>query len=176
MWAKAAPPVLADTSAGSATFRRCDRRRHPRGDEEVQTHLLRAFFTTQGAEQGTGLPMDRPVDRLWHHPAKWRPILVKTARARARHLKIFLPRADPPIASLAAEAENVPADSRRTRTISGWRSEENCGRSWPSYFAAWATPVLEADGGGQALRFVNRQNAPIHLVVTDIVMPGHIRD
>ncbi|HEY2033823.1 MAG TPA: ATP-binding protein [Rhizomicrobium sp.] len=126
------------------------------------------FFTTKPVGQGTGLGL-ATVYGIVKQTGGY--ITVDSELNKGTTFSIFLPRfkGEMPVAA----PENAPA-----RDITGQDTvllveDEEAVRS----FAARALrvrgyKVLEAPGGEEALELVRNHPAPIHLLITDVVMPN----
>ena len=137
-------------------------------DEEVQAHLFEPFFTTKEKGKGTGLGLATIygiVKQSGGHIGVYSEPGVGTT------FKVYLPwvdrEADVPqhiqgLVDLPRGAETVLVveDDEAVQTMSS-RILQQCG-----YI------VLEADHPETALLVATSYKAPIHLLVTDVVMPG----
>jgi two-component system, cell cycle sensor histidine kinase and response regulator CckA len=129
------------------------------------------FFTTKPVGQGTGLGL-ATVYGIVKQTGGY--ITVDSEVGRGTTFRIFLPRhrADPNTVTVEAERAAGPRDVTGQDTILLVEDEEAV-RS----FAARALKlrgysVIEASGGEEALEIVKSAKAPIHLLITDVVMPN----
>jgi PAS domain S-box-containing protein len=129
------------------------------------------FFTTKPVGQGTGLGL-ATVYGIVKQTGGF--ITVDSEIGKGTTFRIFLPRHRiDESAPLAAEAERAgPRDVTGQDTILLVEDEEAV-RS----FAARALKlrgysVIEAAGGEEALEIVQNAESPIHLLITDVVMPN----
>jgi two-component system, cell cycle sensor histidine kinase and response regulator CckA len=128
------------------------------------------FFTTKPVGQGTGLGLATVYGIVKQSNGF---ITVDSEVGRGTTFRIFLPRYRSEEHPVAAEPERAtPRDVTGQDTILLVEDEEAV-RS----FAARALRmrgynVLEASGGEEALEIVRAAQAPIHLLVTDVVMPN----
>jgi two-component system, cell cycle sensor histidine kinase and response regulator CckA len=138
--------------------------------KEVQSKIFDPFFTTKPVGQGTGLGL-ATVYGIVKQSGGF--ITVDSDVGRGTVFKIYLPRqrvdANAPMEILAQPA---PRDVTGQDTILLVEDEEAV-RS----FAARALRmrgynVLEASGGEEALEIVKSGATPIHLLITDVVMPN----
>jgi two-component system cell cycle sensor histidine kinase/response regulator CckA len=138
--------------------------------KEIQSKIFDPFFTTKPVGQGTGLGL-ATVYGIVKQSGGF--ITVDSEVSRGTSFKIYLPRhralAGQPQAEAAAP---TPRDVTGQDTILLVEDEEAV-RS----FAARALRmrgyhVLEAGGGEEALEIVQKDEAEIHLLITDVVMPN----
>ena len=140
---------------------------------EVQERMFEPFFTTRGdrpGTQGTGLGLStvaRIVAELGGH------IQVKSAVGEGTTVTIFLPRvanlvASPPASETSARAVAAP-NSRRVLVVEDEPSVRSLVANVLLGAHYW---VSVARDGGEALRLIEAEGAPFHLIVTDLAMPG----
>jgi PAS domain S-box-containing protein len=129
------------------------------------------FFTTKPVGQGTGLGL-ATVYGIVKQTGGF--IDVKSEVGKGTTFQIYLPRhrADENAPAMAEAAQAGPRDVTGQDTIMLVEDEEAV-RS----FAARALRmrgynVIEASGGEEALEKMKRETAPIHLLITDVVMPN----
>jgi two-component system, cell cycle sensor histidine kinase and response regulator CckA len=137
-------------------------------DEATQAHLFEPFFTTKEVGKGTGLGL-ATVYGIVKQSGGY--IWVYSEPGRGTTVKVYLPRV-PGAAEPAAPPPQPPAlrgghetvllveDAPPVRTLAR-RSLEACGYA-----------VLEAPDGPSAVSLSAAHAGTIHLLVTDVVMPG----
>lgn len=136
-------------------------------DQEIQSHLFEPFFTTKDVGEGTGLGLATVYGIIRQNGGL---INVYSEPGRGSTFKIYLPR--------AGELEKAPAEAAEKRS---WRGDEtvllvedeaqilNLGRR---ILQQQGYTVLAARLPEEALKLARQYAAPIHLLVTDVVMPG----
>ncbi len=134
---------------------------------EVQAHLFEPFFTTKPAGKGTGLGLATVYGLVTQNGGR---IHVETAPGKGTAFEISFPRCSQPVlrqrearatgAFVGAETVLVVEDDPLVRGITS-RALRGAGYR-----------VLVARDGQEALRLVEQADGPVHLVVTDVVMPG----
>jgi two-component system cell cycle sensor histidine kinase/response regulator CckA len=138
--------------------------------KEIQSKIFDPFFTTKPVGQGTGLGL-ATVYGIVKQSGGF--ITVESEVGRGTSFKIYLPRHRALAGQAPAEAAApTPRDVTGQDTILLVEDEEAV-RS----FAARALRmrgyhVLEAGGGEEALEIVRKDEADIHLLITDVVMPN----
>ena len=141
-------------------------------DEHVKAHLFEPFFTTKDLHKGTGLGLATVygiVQQTGGH------IRVESTPGQGSTFRIYLPRraaeapAPPPVEEPAAPAS-------RRETVLLVEDEDSVRTMARQILLHHCYTVLEARDGSEALRVSARWPEPIHLMLTDVVMPqtsGH---
>jgi signal transduction histidine kinase len=138
-------------------------------DKQTQAHIFEPFFTTKDAGKGTGLGLATVYGIVKERQGD---VWVYSELRRGTTFKIYLPRVEEageqaaggPVAQTAApmgsETILVVEDNAMLRGV----ARETLGSA--------GYEVLEAADAKEALDVFARHKRPIHLLVTDIVMPG----
>ena len=135
---------------------------------EVQAHIFEPFFTTKGPEKGTGLGLATVYGIIKQSGGN---IWVYSEPGKGATFKVYLPRVDegapgtllvdpPDPPTRAHETVLLVEDDDRVREVVA-RALRDTGYT-----------VLEARSGALALVHADARKEPIHLVITDLVMPG----
>ena len=149
-------------------------------DEETRSHLFEPFFTTKEQGKGTGLGLSTVYGTVKQSGGH---ISVESEPGHGSTFRVYLPRvAAPVIAPEPRRAADAPAAARRV--ASGERLPAGRGETILLVEDAQRVravvreilemsgyAVLEAHHGAEALELSNRHAGPIHLLVTDVVMP-----
>ncbi|QEL16828.1 PAS domain S-box protein [Limnoglobus roseus] len=135
---------------------------------DVQERIFEPFFTTKDPGKGTGLGLATVfgiVKQSGGHVAVYSEVGVGTS------FKVYLPRVEPRSDVREAPTRIVPPP-RGTETI--LLAEDEAGvRGLTSYIlAGCGYTVFEAADGTAAVQIADGHRGPIHLLVTDVVMPG----
>jgi PAS domain S-box-containing protein len=134
---------------------------------EVRAHLFEPFFTTKPAGAGTGLGL-ATVYGIVQQTGGF--ILVDSEPSKGTAVHVYLPIAEGPVPAPPASTATLPEhpggetvllveDDEMVRTITSLFLEESGYR------------VLSAASGPAALKLIAGADGPIHLLLTDVVMP-----
>ncbi len=135
--------------------------------KEVLEHLFEPFFTTKELGKGTGLGLATVYGIVRQNEGF---INVYSEPGRGTSFKIYLPRhANGPEAG--AEAEQSKAPPRGTETVLLVEDEKMILKLGTSILGFLGYQVLAAPTPGEALALAARHQGPIHLLITDVVMP-----
>ncbi len=136
-------------------------------DPEVQSHIFEPFFTTKDKDKGTGLGL-ATVYGIVKQSGGY--IWVYSEPGRGTTFKIYLPQVQE--APEALEVENISRSRvQGTETVLVVEDEESVRSLVRGILQAQGYTVLEARRGDEALEISARHKGPIHLVLTDVVMP-----
>jgi two-component system, cell cycle sensor histidine kinase and response regulator CckA len=139
-------------------------------DADTQLHIFEPFFTTKGLK-GTGLGLSTVYGIIQQSGGH---IQVSSEPGQGTTFKIYLPR----VGSTAQQAggpEPVvisakPKDALGTiLLVEDESSLRNLSRQ---YLENQGYTVLEASDGAAAIAISNTHSGPIHLLLTDVIMPG----
>ncbi len=137
-------------------------------DPETQTHIFEPFFTTKGIGKGTGLGMSTVYGIVKQNAGF---IQVDSKKGRGTTFEIYLPVAEGGTTSEAKKRpfHEVSSGSERVLVVEDDHSLRKLVRN---VLEKYGYQVLEAPNGEEALKVVAKNERPIHLLVTDVVMPG----
>jgi PAS domain S-box-containing protein len=138
---------------------------------ETAAHIFEPFFTTKEQGKGTGLGLSTVygiVEQSRGH------ISVRSELGAGTTFTIHLPRVDEPVEPGPGAAEREPAPRRRTtaRTVLVVDDEPEVRELAAEILRRVGYIVLEAGDGAAALEVAGGHEGEIHLLVTDMVMPG----
>ena len=135
---------------------------------EVKARAFEPFFTTKEAGKGTGLGLATVhgiVKQSGGH------IFVYSEAGQGTTFKIYFPRADEAGATEETAAVE-PAIPRGSETVLLVEDEGTLRELIRECLESSGYAVVEARHGAEALTLCERHPDPIHLLMTDVVMPG----
>jgi PAS domain S-box-containing protein len=139
-------------------------------DSETQTHIFEPFFTTKGP-RGTGLGLSMVYGIIKQSGGF---IWVDSAEGKGTRFEILFPRAN--TAAELRYVETYPVDSlssrRERETILLVEDEGNLRYLARQFLEQQGYVILEAAEGDSALQLSSSHKGPIHLLLTDVIMPG----
>lgn len=139
-------------------------------DENTKAHIFEPFFTTKGEGKGTGLGLATVYGAVKQSNGF---VLVESEPGRGARFEIYLPRVEEPIDLIFAPKTILTAPAR-TETVLIAEDEDSV-REMASEFARSAGyQVLAAHDGLEALAMAQAAKHPVHILLTDVVIP-HIR-
>ncbi|HWQ15669.1 MAG TPA: response regulator [Roseiflexaceae bacterium] len=136
-------------------------------DAETRAQIFEPFFTTKERGKGTGLGLSTVYGIVKQSGGD---IEVESEPGQGTTFRIYLPRVDEPAAAAAQERPAVPPHG--TETILLVEDEEGVRTLLQKLLERSGYTVLAAPRGEVALEIAARHAGPIHLVITDVVMPG----
>ena len=136
-------------------------------DEETQRHVFEPFFTTKELGKGTGLGLSTVYGIVKQSEGY---IAVESAPGQGATFRIYLPRVDQP----AAEGDANESGTRRVgfETILLVEDEEVVRQLANRILVTSGYKVLLASRGDEAEKICIEYDGVIHLLITDLVMPG----
>jgi PAS domain S-box-containing protein len=138
-------------------------------DAELQSHIFEPFFSTKGPK-GTGLGLSTVYGIIKQSGGY---IWVDSEPGKGTTFKVYLPRVDEAAQSTLPEAALSPQKTvRGHETILVVEDEDTVLRLAREYLQMQGYNLLEAADGEAALQLSAAHKGPIHLLLTDIIMPG----
>jgi PAS domain S-box-containing protein len=134
---------------------------------EVRDRIFEPFFTTKEKGKGTGLGLSTVYGIVKQSGGT---ISVETAPGRGAAFRVLLPAVEgaPAVAAIPSAAPKAAAGSE---TILLAEDEEGVRRFIADVLRGNGYTVLEAGNGREALEVAGRHSGPIHLLLSDVVMP-----
>ncbi len=136
-------------------------------DAATRAHLFEPFFTTKELGKGTGLGLATVFGIVKQNRGQ---INVYSEPGRGTTFKLYLPRAESP--APAAEPARTRRSPGGTETLLLVEDEEQILALGQRILQRLGYTVLAARNPEEALRLIEHYGAPIHLLITDVVMPG----
>lgn len=137
-------------------------------DPETQARIFDPFFTTKELGKGTGLGLATVYGIIKQSDGY---IWVYSEIGKGTVFKIYLPRVERP-APRTALPDPDRAPQRGTETILLAEDSESIREMAREYLESLGYTVIEACSGTEALQRSNDFEGTIHLLLTDVVMPG----
>ena len=136
-------------------------------DGLIKAHLFEPFFTTKGPGKGTGLGLATVYGIVTQSGGA---IRVESEPGQGATFTIDLPRVDAP-ADLPADPRIPSAAPHGSETVLLVEDELEVRGLARDILQQQGYTVLESADGDEALRVAREHVGPIHLLVTDVVMP-----
>ncbi len=135
--------------------------------EEVKARIFEPFFTTKEKGRGTGLGLSTVFGIVKQNGGS---IQVYSEVGAGTSFKVYLPRVEEAATSRKSHVSLSPAP-RGSETVLLVEDEDAVRALARIVLTNCGYTVLEASHGGEALRAAERHPGPIHLLVSDVVMP-----
>jgi signal transduction histidine kinase/ActR/RegA family two-component response regulator len=136
--------------------------------EETRQRLFEPFYTTKAPGKGTGLGLSTVYGIVKQSGGD---IWVDSREGQGAKFTILLPQVDDAAEPAAAPREGSAAARAGTETVLVVEDEPSVRRLLKHILAKQGYRVLEAADGVEAVEVYRGHYAPIHLLLTDMVMP-----
>ncbi len=134
---------------------------------DVQSHIFEPFFTTKEKGKGTGLGLSTVYGIVNQHGGH---LWLYSEPGHGTIFKIYLPAVDAP-----SDQRTFPPDTgeerRGTETVLLVEDQETVRKLVGSILTEYGYDVLPAPNAREAVRIANAHPTPIHLLLTDVIMP-----
>ena len=137
-------------------------------DAKTQARIFEPFFTTKELGKGTGLGLATVYGVVKQSEGH---IWVYSELGKGTTFKIYFPRIDEPSPSLEIDQGKIEI-SRGSETILLVEDAESLRQLTCALLKKNGYTVLAAENGKAAIWLAERQDRLIHLLLTDVVMPG----
>ena len=137
--------------------------------DEVKRHIFEPFFTTKETGKGTGLGLATVYGAVAQNRGF---VQVESEPGRGTRFRIFLPSVeDERGEGLSGSAGPEPVTAG-TETILLVEDEEPVRRLASRVLRRAGYRVIACGDGWEAIAAARRESGPIHLILSDVVMPG----
>jgi PAS domain S-box-containing protein len=138
-------------------------------DAQTKLRIFEPFFTTKEKGKGTGLGLSTVFGIVKQSGGY---VTVDSEVNRGTEFRVFLPGVAE--VAQATKVEEAPRDSTGTgaETVLVVEDDGKIRTMIKRILQSKSYKVIEAENGEQALAVLNRRKEAIHLMVTDILMPG----
>jgi two-component system cell cycle sensor histidine kinase/response regulator CckA len=137
-------------------------------DKETQSHLFEPFFTTKEKGKGSGLGLSTAYGIVKQSGGN---IWAYSELGRGTTFKIYMPRVEKATKRYKPKASAATVAPGGTETILLVEDEDSVRAMVSKVLQSKGYTVLQASHGQEALQISDGHQGPIHLMVTDVVMP-----
>lgn len=135
-------------------------------DADTQSHIFEPFFTTKEQGKGTGLGLSTVFGIVKQSGGR---ISVQSEVGQGTTFSIHLPCVEEGIQTEEPAPSSVAVAG--TETILIVEDEEAVRKSAAEFLTENGYKVLQAAEGSEALKIAEQYSHPIHLLLTDVIMP-----
>ncbi len=136
-------------------------------DAHTRNHLFEPFFTTKERGKGTGLGLSTVYGIVKQHGGE---IRVESLPGAGATFDIYLPMTEG-AGSIESLTPLPVAPSKGTETVLLVEDEAGVRQLARQILKQHGYRVLEAADAKEALRLASQERGPIHLLLTDVIMP-----
>ncbi len=136
-------------------------------DDATRARIFEPFFTTKAPGRGTGLGLSTVFGIVKQSLGA---ISVQSEVGKGTRFNIYFPRVTEPLITGGSSPASAPG--RGTETILVVEDNDGLRRLAARILTSAGYTVLEAANGEEALRLVEQGADPVHLLLSDVVMPG----
>jgi signal transduction histidine kinase/ActR/RegA family two-component response regulator len=137
-------------------------------DQQTQAHIFEPFFTTKPVGKGTGLGLATVYGIVKQSNGF---VEVQSTLGRGSSFQIYLP-AEARASAVPEPGKDAAESPFSGETILVVEDAEPLRALICEALSAAGCNVLSAPEGQEALRIVNQKKDMIHLLITDVIMPG----
>lgn len=133
---------------------------------EVLPHVFEPFFTTKPQGKGTGLGLST----VYGIVKQSNGYIWASSEGQGATFKVYLPRVDQPVDRMELPIDS-PSELRGSETVLLVEDEEGVRSLIELMLQKNGYTVVEACNAEEALDFAHNDGMPVHLLLTDIVLP-----
>ena len=133
---------------------------------DVQAHIFEPFYTTKQLGRGTGLGLSTVLGIAQRSGGR---VEVRSEPNHGATFQVYIPKTDVAVQAAGSAADLPPCGG--TESILLAEDEPGIRSMTRTYLESLGYRVLEAADGSEAIARSFEYAGPIHLVVTDILMP-----
>jgi PAS domain S-box-containing protein len=137
-------------------------------DRETQSHVFEPFFTTKSLGRGTGLGLSTVYGIVKQSGGY---IYLESEPGQGTTFRIYLPQVHGKAADWEGHADSTE-ERGGTETVLLVEDDSAVLEMTAHVLREQGYTVLASGGGKEALRLSRQHPGPIHLLLTDVVMPG----
>ena len=137
-------------------------------DSETQAHVFEPFFTTKEKGKGTGLGMSKVYGIVNHSGGT---IVLSSEVGKGSTFKVYLPRVEEGVVPTVEPPKDVISQTQRSETVLVVEDEDAVRALTTEVLRSDGYKVLQACHSDEAFHVSGKYEGPIHLMVTDVVMP-----
>jgi CheY-like chemotaxis protein len=138
-------------------------------DEATRTRMFEPFFTTKAPGKGTGLGLSTVYGFVRQCGGY---IGVMSTPGQGTSIELLLPRASAPAVPITPHTQSEPLGKAATATVLVAEDEDGVRELAVEALERRGYRVLAASSGEEALKTANAYDGTIHLLISDVVMPG----
>ena len=136
-------------------------------DDEIKQYIFEPFFTTKEMGQGTGLGLSVAYGIIKQHNGE---IICESKVGSGTTFKIYLPRIDEPVEEIKLEA--IQIDRPGEETILLVEDDNEVREVLKEILKDIGYLVIEAANYKEATKMSTKFDHKIHLLLTDLILPG----
>ena len=137
-------------------------------DAETQARIFEPFFTTKGSGKGTGLGLATVYGIVKQHQGS---IRVNSRLGEGTTFTVYLPRAEGEAVVRFEQPGPVTEIPGGKETVLLVEDDASVRQLAQDLLESYGYRVLSASDGPRALAIAEERAEPIHLLVTDVIMP-----
>jgi len=136
---------------------------------ETLPHIFEPFYTTKGSSRGTGLGLSTVYGIIRQSGGH---IVVSSELGKGTTFKVYLPRVEDSVPMQERVEAAEPVTKNGQETILLVEDEPAVRELARMVLSEGGYKVIEAQNAEDAVRLAGRYGSEIHLLLTDVVMPG----